>query len=57
MVLCELPDYGSCEFPLYSLDKLPDRLFISFPKWLCVSFQLQGWRVCFSIMCPNWIPL
>ncbi|KHG27526.1 hypothetical protein F383_34205 [Gossypium arboreum] len=30
---------------------------MSFPKWLCVSFPLQGWRVCFLIMCPNWVPL
>ncbi|KHG13407.1 Uncharacterized protein F383_19299 [Gossypium arboreum] len=44
-------------YPLYSQDKLPDRLFMSFPKWLCVSFSLQGSRVYFPIICPNWVPL
>ncbi|KHF97244.1 hypothetical protein F383_21255 [Gossypium arboreum] len=27
-------------FLLYSPNKLPDRLFMSFPKWLYVSFSL-----------------
>ncbi|KHG11576.1 hypothetical protein F383_10873 [Gossypium arboreum] len=44
-------------FLLYSPEKLPDRLFMSFLKWLCVSFPLQGSSVCFLIMCPNWEPL
>ncbi|KHG03702.1 hypothetical protein F383_26670 [Gossypium arboreum] len=44
-------------FSLYSPAKLPDRLFMSFPKWLCLSFLLQGSRVCFPIMCLNWVLL
>ncbi|KHG26928.1 Diablo, mitochondrial [Gossypium arboreum] len=51
------PIMALMSFPLYSLDKLPDRLFMSFSKCLSSSFPLQGLRVCFLIMCPNWVSL
>ncbi|KHG08981.1 Deoxyribonuclease [Gossypium arboreum] len=51
------PIMAFMSFLLYSPDKLPDRLFVSLPKWLCVRFPLQGSRVRFPNMCSNWVPL